>query len=157
MADQQKLLEVLAAVELDEAHWDPAYWAFQPEDTTCGTTYCTAGHTVKLAYPDAVFEFAETKAWLGPNHPDKMGYHCATVRLPDGTRRSIDTLAQEILQLTDAQANRLFYYGVSVPNGEEDSTYDDMSHTFTWDPEVDGEVSVDGLREVIKGLIDENV
>lgn len=158
MVNQERLLQVLAAVELDEAHWDPRYWAFQPDGNECGTTYCTAGHTVKLVHPDAVFEF-DGVVHLGrvPRGADAnekvLGQQTNSVLLPNGKWRHIKVLAQELLGLTDEQADRLFYYGVRVHDLDE---HGDWERTRNWDPETDGVPSVDGLRELIKGIIDED-
>jgi len=151
MANQDRLLQVLAEVELNEAHWDPRFWAFRPDGNECGTTYCTAGHAIKLVHPDAVFEFGNRMArYVSGN---VRGSYTNSVVMPDGKRRHVETIATELLGLTADQADRLFYYGVSVRDLDEDG---DVVSQRDWDLKRDGVPTVDGLRELIKGIIDED-
>lgn len=139
MVNEQAMLDTLAAIELDPQHWNQQTWSWRPNAATCNTTFCMAGHAVKTRYPQAVFDYRVNGA-----RPDTGPGRAAIAVQIDGEKFGVEDLAMKILDLDERQADRLFWYGVTNENGDE------------WDPEVDGEVTVEGLREVIKKIIDED-
>lgn len=139
MVDKQALLDTLAAIELDPSRWRQESWAFRPDGAVgeCGTTFCLAGHVVRVRYPDAQFLYTINSA----RNP---GGTAAVNVVVNGELCDIENLAQDVLDLTDKQTALLFWYGIDNEDGEP------------WDVERDGEVTLEGLRERVKRVINDN-
>lgn len=94
------LRAVLAEIEADPAAWDQRSWARR---TQCGTTYCFAGHAVRLGMPDA--EMVWSMDWDAPD-----GFEVAMrVLLADGSKQNISAAAAQLLGVQGKQLYALFY------------------------------------------------
>jgi hypothetical protein len=90
MPDTALADRVLAHIETHPKEWDQTWYA---ERHPCGTAYCFAGHTVRLAHPTAEFLFGDSLA--------------AAVRV-DGVEHYIGELAAKLLDLSHLDELALF-------------------------------------------------
>jgi hypothetical protein len=104
MANIEKLRAVLAKIEADPTLWDQAFWI---KRTDCGTAGCFAGWACMLdgAKP------------IGLRHWDEGVEQAAEVITSAGVVQDVDSAAAEILDLTEPEADILFY---------GDNTLDDL-------------------------------
>jgi len=85
---------VIGVIETHPETHNQHDWGYE---TACGTTMCVAGHAAVLSGAKLnYFDFGN----------ERKAYECT---LPDGTITGIDRYAQEMLGLTDEQADNLFY------------------------------------------------
>jgi hypothetical protein len=92
MANAEKMRAVIAKIKEDLSQWNQRYFCNRNID--CGTQYCFAGRAIALDgwYPMVVDH--GFVAWTKP------GFN---------VRCSSESLAQEILELTDDEVDELFY------------------------------------------------
>lgn len=102
---------VLKQIENDPDTWQQRVWA---EQTKCGTVHCFAGWAVALFRPDATFLWED---YLGGAFWP-AGKYASSVEV-DGVVHSIEGLAQELLELTEEQADILFGGANSLPQLRE--------------------------------------
>lgn len=95
---------VLKEIKAHPDEWEQNSWAYRNE---CGTAYCFAGWAVKIARPDAVFQWRNDSHVLGVGHAStvEVGGDRFPVTLP------IQDFAQQLLELNSLQATVLFAGG----------------------------------------------
>jgi hypothetical protein len=99
MANNELLLKVKERILADPESLDQDIWAWKDE---CGTKFCSAGHAINIALPDAEF------LWFGGYFSYSFGESAGWVKIGE-LHRDIETLAQELLHLTSDEATQLFY------------------------------------------------
>lgn len=94
--------QVLENIEANPNEWQQQSWAcrFLGSETSCDSAFCYAGHAVRMAHPDAEFQFFES---------DVLREEATAVEIPGVGRQSIRILAQQLLGLDDYSADVLFY------------------------------------------------
>ena len=106
MKDLPLLWKVYDHIAAHPEEWYQGMWVkrrITPESTSCGTTFCFAGHAVMMAHPTV------EPMWL-PND-DTTGQ----VVMDDGTRYAIDSLACETLGLNETEGHQLFKATNTLP------------------------------------------
>ena len=96
------LRKTMEFIEANPDGWDQDTWASKGtlNGSACGSTMCFAGTTVFLAG-------AKIQYVAHPDHPNYLqAEHCVT---PEGSMVAIEDYATELLGLTDAQADDIFY------------------------------------------------
>lgn len=107
-------------INMDLAYRTLDHIAEHPEEHNqstwrCGTTACYAGHAAILAGAQ----------WCDP----RDGYPISCVHTPDGVIEHVRFFAQQELQLTDGQADRLFHGSNTLEKLRE--IVDDLVYNYT--------------------------
>lgn len=92
MANAEKMRAVIAKIKEDPSQWDQRY--FCNRDVDCETQHCFAGWAVAL---DGWYPFVVDNGFVAWTKP---GFD---------VRCESESLAQEILELTDDEVDELFY------------------------------------------------
>lgn len=89
-------------VDNPEQH-DQALWAVKAN--SCGTVACAAGHALIFSGLDIMWEVTPAKASSIGEEIRRMRF----ARMPDGRREAISVAAREVMGLTRAEAEKLFF------------------------------------------------
>lgn len=89
-----EIKSILEYIEVNPEQWEQGSWAKRESRTSsCGTTFCVAGHAANRAGAEIIYA------------DDGWANSCVTA---DGTTRTIEFYAQELLGLDAEQAEQLF-------------------------------------------------